>query len=264
MSSLYRDTYPDGIARRVIDNNELYKKKIEKLLKDQKAQKKGGFVEGIAAIQLGEEDIEEKPPEPQIDLEEIQRQADEILQNAEKKSESIIKKANKDAEGIRENARQEGYETGYAEGRQKADEELENQRNEFLEKDNKRQMEYDRELEMLEPKLLDAILTVVEKVFHIQFDDKREVLLYLIKNTLSNIEGGREFKIRVNGMNFAFLDSHKDEIMERVGHESQVDFVSDPTLMENQCMIETGTGMFECGLDVQMENLIKDLRSLCT
>lgn len=38
--------------------------------------------------------------------------------------------------------------------------------------------------------------------------------------------------------------------------------IADPMLEENQCMIETDSGIFNCSLGVQLENLIKDLKSL--
>ena len=36
----------------------------------------------------------------------------------------------------------------------------------------------------------------------------------------------------------------------------------DPQLIKNQCIIETEGKLFDCSLDVQMDNLIKDLKML--
>ena len=41
-----------------------------------------------------------------------------------------------------------------------------------------------------------------------------------------------------------------------------LEIVSDGGLTGNQCIIETDTGIFDCSMDVQLKNLIKDLRSL--
>ena len=41
-----------------------------------------------------------------------------------------------------------------------------------------------------------------------------------------------------------------------------LEIVSDIALSGNQCIIETETGVFDCSMDVQLKNLIKDLRSL--
>ena len=41
-----------------------------------------------------------------------------------------------------------------------------------------------------------------------------------------------------------------------------LDIVLDPLLDEKQCMIETDGGLFDCGMDTQMRNLTKDIKSL--
>jgi len=41
-----------------------------------------------------------------------------------------------------------------------------------------------------------------------------------------------------------------------------LEIVGDSSMGENACVIETDTGIFDCSLGVQLENLIKDLRSL--
>ena len=38
--------------------------------------------------------------------------------------------------------------------------------------------------------------------------------------------------------------------------------MADASLQEHQCMIETDSGVFECGVDVQLENLLGTLKSL--
>ena len=58
------------------------------------------------------------------------------------------------------------------------------------------------------------------------------------------------------------LENHKEDILERVGHGIELEFIGDSAMNGNDCMIETDSGVFDCGLDTQLENLIKDIRSL--
>ena len=109
---------------------------------------------------------------------------------------------------------------------------------------------------------MDVILEVFNKVFHIQFDNKKEILLHLIDNAILNIEGEKQFRIKVAESNVQFLENHKDDILDRVGHDIELEFVSDTTMDGNNCVIETDSGVFDCSLGVQLENLIKDIRSL--
>lgn len=178
----------------------------------------------------------------------------------------MLNEANRQSEDILKQAREDGHRQGYEAGSALAREELEEeyrQKQEELERLRQQLTEdYDCELRELEPKLLDVIVTVVEKVFHIQFDDKREILLYLVCNTMANIEGSHNFRVRVGEEQKAFLENHRDDILDRVGHDMALEILSDASLEGNQCVIETETGVFDCSLGVQLENLIKDLRSL--
>ena len=68
----------------------------------------------------------------------------------------------------------------------------------------------------MEKELVDVILNVFNKVFHIQFDDKKEILLHLINNAIANIEDEKHFRIKVAGDNVSFLEKHKDEILDLI------------------------------------------------
>ncbi len=111
---------------------------------------------------------------------------------------------------------------------------------------------------------MDVILEVFNKVFHIQFNNKKHILMYLIDNAILGIEGEKSFRIKVAAGNVAFLEEHKEEILDRVGHDVELEILSDATMDGNDCMIETDSGVFDCSLGVQLENLIKDIRSLCS
>ena len=42
----------------------------------------------------------------------------------------------------------------------------------------------------------------------------------------------------------------------------RLEIVPDYTLNENACTIETDAGIFDCGVDVQLDNLMKDINCL--
>ncbi|MCR5665742.1 MAG: flagellar biosynthesis/type III secretory pathway protein [Eubacterium sp.] len=161
-------------------------------------------------------------------------------------------------------AASEGQELGYEDGKKQATQQFEEEKALLEQERQKLKESYEEELRELEPKLLDVILEVVDRVFHIQFSEKKEILLYLIQNTLSNIEGGKEFVIKTAPDNIMFLQAQVEGIQARVGQGASIDFVSEPDMNGMQCIIESSNGIFECGSDVQLENLIADLKSLCS
>lgn len=265
MSNLYKqyNTLEPERKVRMIDYNPLVEQKLAELAKQQAGGQtdEDGFrgLGDIAAQRIEEED-------PAEVLQKAKEEAEAILSGAREEADALVADANAQSGDILQTAKEDGRKQGYDEGLAQAKEELETEygrkKEELDQLERKLRGDYDQKLQDLEPKLLDVILTVVEKVFHIQFGDKREILLYLVDNALAGIEGCRSFRIRIGSEQKDFLEMHKDEILDRIGHDMSLEIVSDQSLSDGQCMIETDTGIFDCSLGVQLENLIKDLRSL--
>ena len=54
-----------------------------------------------------------------------------------------------------------------------------------------------------------------------------------------------------------------EELREKVGTDVQIEIVMDPLLSESQCIIDADSGVYDCSLDVELDNLTRDLQSLC-
>ena len=90
------------------------------------------------------------------------------------------------------------------------------------------------------------------------------MLLALVQNAMRGIRETRQYKIRVSESEVAFLRAHKKELQEKVGEDVTIEVVMDPTLSESQCIIDAESGVYDCSLDVELDNLTRDLRSLCS
>ena len=245
---------------RVINSNDIVEKRLEKMAElkrmEQKTTDGNGFSAGIVGPDT--DYVEE------IDhTAEAKKEAEKILAEAHAQAETILNQADQEAENIRENAKN----TGYQEGRQCLESELAAQReqlqNEYQRKQETLQDEFREKQKNMEKDLVDVILEVFNKVFHIQFDNKKHILMYLIDDAILNIEGDKKFRIKVANSNVMFLENHKEEILERVGAGIEIEIVADSSMDGNSCVIETDSGVFDCSLGVQLENLIKDIKSLC-
>ena len=245
MPNLYKQYFvhnePD--KTRVINSNDIVEKRLEKMAELKRMEQKTTDGNGFSAGIVG----------PDTDyVEEIDHTAE-----AKKEAEQIL------AENIRENAKN----TGYQEGRQCLESELAAQReqlqNEYQRKQETLQDEFREKQKNMEKDLVDVILEVFNKVFHIQFNNKKHILMYLIDDAILNIEGDKKFRIKVANSNVMFLENHKEEILERVGAGIEIEIVADSSMDGNSCVIETDSGVFDCSLGVQLENLIKDIKSLC-
>ncbi len=263
MSNLYKQRYvvSGQSAVRVINSNsriEARMLEIQEMMKQfPDAQGDGdGFVQGLQAV------VAEPVISPEELLENAQKEADDIIAAAEAKSREIIADAGLKAQGIKEQAHTEGYADGLREGNESAERTLAQVRRQMEEEHEQLKEDYRKKIDELEPYLVDIVADVFEKVFHVQFDDKKEILVYLIQKVILNAEGTKEFQVRMSLKDYQFAEEHKHEITEQVGDSVQVDIMADASLTEGQCMIETDSGVFDCGVDVQLEHLIKSLRSL--
>ena len=155
---------------------------------------------------------------------------------------------------------------GYADGNASMQKELQEAKErleaEYSAKSRALELDYTEKRNTMETDLVDVILDVFNKVFHIQFDNKKHILMHLINDAILNIEGDRKFRIKVADSNVLFLENHREDILERVGHGIELEFIADSTMDGNDCLIETDSGVFDCSLGTQLENLIKDIRSL--
>ncbi len=264
LSNLYKQWYiqPGVTEARVIDSNPLVASYLAKNAPrtDAPAQAEGGFVEGITA-----DDVPVEALEPKADYVAIAKtEASRIIEEARQQAAELLEEAKAAAAGLLEEAKQEGYQaaqTMITDEREAFRQEL-NQESEA--RKSQLEQEYRVKHDVMEQELLDVILTVFNKVFHIQFDEKREILLSLVNDTLMNVGDEKSFRIRVAPGQVAFLEKNREEILDHAGHDIELDILPDPSMKGNDCVIETDSGVFDCGMDTQLENLIRDIRSLCS
>ena len=207
---------------------------------------------------------EEEPEVPSANLllEDANEQAEKIKHDARFAADMIISEAQEQAEALKRHYEEEGKKTGYQEWIAQAMQEY-NAKEGQLEEENERiKAEYYRKQEELEHKIVDGVCDLLEQFFMVQFGDSKELLLHLVDNCLLNIDSSKEFLIKANESGFEFLQENKSQLQEKVGSDAVLDIIKDPVLSDGQCLIETDGGVFDCSLDTEMRNLIKDLRSL--
>ncbi len=286
MSNLFKAGYVNynNTESFVIDSNELANKKIEAFqemeLKKQREMngdeeeysegmlEDADFVPGIDMEQLSQltEDQEEMVdsfPDPQFDMEAMQAEMDLKLQQAQEQADAIIKNAQEQAQSIMQNAeeqgRAQGYEAGYQEGVQAAEalkQEIEQQRGDL-------EAEYQQIVDGLEPEMVDVLTQIYEHVLGIELRDDKGIILHLLKTTLSRIEPGNDLIVHVSS------DDYDDVIDNRAALEACItspnttmEIIEDPLLKENECMIESDSGIFDCSLGVELSELSRKLKLL--
>lgn len=284
MSNLFKAGFVsfDPTDARIIDSNELANKKIEQFqeleIKRQRAQmaQEDGFPEGeegddfIPGIdmeqltQLTEDQSMLEPvTDPQFDMEAMQAEIDLKIQQAQEQADMIIQDAMQQAENIKNDAmqqgRQEGYDAGYQEGvmaAQALQDEIEQQRGD-LEK------EYQQIVDELEPEMVDILTQIYEHVFNIELREDKGIILHLLKTTLSRIEPGNDLIVHVSSDDYDDIMDERDTLQAAItSPNTTMEIIEDPLLKENECMIESESGVFDCSLGVELSEITRKLKLL--
>ncbi len=276
MSNLLKRGTTINKDERVIDYNDIIRQKLQAVMNSkQGTMDADGFINGLHADVVEElisDDAADALTNESSDmsasqdaaatLEQINEQVQQIINDANEQAERIISDAHNDADRISEEARQNGY----YEGCSKAEEEVNNRINELEQeyeaKKQQLEQEYSQMKEAVEPELVNAIVEVFRKVTHVVSEDNHDIILHLINDVMHNAEGCKDFTIKVSPDDYRFLVNNQGKIYCAMSKEVNIDIVEDMGMERNQCMIETNTGIFNCGLDVELDNLIKNIKLL--
>lgn len=275
MSNLLKRSSVINKDERVIDYNDLIKKKIQAIMESKHNEMDAdGFINGLHADVVEElisdddtadaltEDAAMGEQQAAASLENTNAEAERIIEEARLQAEQIIADANKNADAVFEEAKQNGY----YEGNEKAQEEMNIKQAQLeVELDNKRkelEQEYNNLKESIEPELVEVITDVFRKVTGVVAEDNQEIILHLINDVMHNADGSRDYVIKVSPDDYKFLVNNQGKIYCAMSKEVNIDIVEDATLERNQCMIETNTGIFNCSLDIELNNLIKNIKLL--
>ena len=284
MSNLFKAGYVtyDSTETRIIDSNDLANKKIEAFqeqeLKRQRAQMVqddsypdtemgDNFVPGIEMEQLSQltedQSMLEPVADPQFDMEAMQAEMDLKIQQAQEQADMIIQNAQQQADAIMQDAKQrghdEGYQAGYQEGAMAAQalkDEIDQQRGD-LEK------EYQQIVDELEPEMVDVLTQIYEHVFNIELREDKGIILHLLKTTLSRIEPGKDLIVHVSSDDYDDIMDEKETLNACVtSPNTTLEIIEDPLLKENECMIESDSGVFDCSLGVELSEISRKLKLL--
>ncbi|MDO5403258.1 MAG: FliH/SctL family protein [Eubacteriales bacterium] len=273
LSNLLKKGMTVSKSERVIDYNELIKRKLEHIMETEKQPVTAdGFVSGLNADiveQLISEDSQTAQEETSVtneqSLEDVKAQADEIINNARLEAENIHSNAVDEADQIAKDAREQGYQEGVSQSQKEFEAEKARLDAEYEQKIKSLEEEYENRKAQLEPELVDVLTDVFKKVTLTVAEDNQEIIMHLINGVMRNADNSRDFIIKVSPDDYKFLIANQGKIYCAMSREIQLNIIEDVTMTRNQCVIETDTGIFNCSLDIELENLIKDLKLLsCT
>ncbi len=196
----------------------------------------------------------------------IQQSPEEIVTEAIDEAAKILNDAREQAIVMSQEAKEDGYNQGYNDGIEAANEEatlIKQQANDEYEAAmNAITVERESMIKAVEEGIVEIACGLIEKLTGIVVEDNSEVMLYIINNAVKNVENSRNFIIRVNDDDYVELSESKDKIYGALNPSVTIELFADSKLQEGQCIIETDNGLIDCSIDVQIANITTALKLL--
>lgn len=226
------------------------------------AQKDGSeFVSGINVINY--DNIAEK------DKEQIAKEAQNLLSNAKQEAQNLLEDAASKVDILKEQAyaegKQEGYDAGILEGSaeiSRREEDLIAREQQICEREKLQEDIFADRQKQLEPFFAELTVQLIEKLTGILVDDKKEIILHLMKNGIKDAGQAKHYIVHVSLEDAELVKEKKELILSELSNECEIEIVINDSFSRYQCMIETDNKLLDCDLDIQMHNLIEDLRLL--
>ena len=203
---------------------------------------------------------EEEPASlSRAEAEQMIAQAEEEIRQM--KEEALSEIENMKAQAVEEariEGRDAGYQQGYQEGREAAEAEYAAKEAEL----SHAMEQYDHGVEELEPLMVEKLTGIYEHVFHVDLSENREIILHLLDKALHGIDTGAVVTIRAAREDYPYINMQKKRLLAGISNNVTVEVVEDANLAQNQCLIETENGIFDCSVDVELRALSKTLQLL--
>ena len=263
--------------KRVIDNNSRLEEKLNARVnvvatayEEEVPYEEDGFSDGLFAQQV--DALLDAEGSGNVIKGETARERDELLLEIEAAKEelaqlrmqadSMIADAKSEIGAMQMKAYEEAKNQGYQEGERLGREGAEAAKAQYLQKKKELEQEYQRKCDEIEPEFIDAITGIYEHIFKVDLSRYKGIVVNLLENVLQKTEGNRNFMIHVSKVDYENVMASRDRLRAEAGGGTSLEIIEDITLKKTQCYIETESGIFDCGLDTQLNELGRKLKLL--
>ena len=179
-------------------------------------------------------------------IEEANSEANKVIEAAELEAKKLISDS-------RENGFRGGYESGYLEARKEAQSVIDDaaELKKFL--DDRKESFYIE----AEEQVLQLVLEIAKKVIGQELTQNNEAILSLVNMALNKCAFKKKLILKISPQDSNFIVENKDRICMMVEGISDIDIVSDLSLTQGSCIIETPSGEINSSIDVQIKEIEK-------
>ena len=168
---------------------------------------------------------------------------------------NLVSRAQEESENIKKSAFEEGYRLGL----EKAQVDLEHFRNELSNFMNAKKEVF----EYIAPDILEISVDIAKTIIKKELETDPQVLVNTIIDVLRTVSKNEpKIIIKVKPQAVQFIKDTIPNITYQYGIDSKINIISDPSIEEGGCILQTNNGIVDASIDTQLEIIKKSLEGI--
>ena len=199
-----------------------------------------------------------------LSLLKVKEQAEDIIIKARDKAQIIELEAQKAAAKIMEAAKEEGIPKdilkgttrvtqGLNEGKDLGRAQYDDAIKEAQELRQKYLDDYENLYTTSERYMLELAIEIARKIIGEALDNDDRLYMELAYKALKQVQGQEKVTLRVSSQDFPKVLKNKGMLLSKLNEIEEIDIIEDDYLKNGSCIIDTGTGIIDASVDVQMD-----------
>lgn len=212
------------------------------------------------------EPVVKQAEDPEKKAEEIiARARDEarlIIQEAESEANRILEEAQAQVEAVFAEAEQKAKEEGYRKGESLAQQHYQDLLAEAEAFRDRAKTEYEETIRSLEHDIVELSMGIARKVLGAELETSRDVVLKIAAEAIEACMNRERIILKVSADDYDYVMENIDRIRSRTGNIGQLEVRKEQTLSRGSCIVDTGYGMVDGGLQTKMEMVEQAFREV--
>ena len=168
---------------------------------------------------------------------------------------NLVSRAQEESENIKKSA----FEEGYRQGLEKANSDLDVFRAQLAQFMSAKKDVF----EYIAPDILEISVDIAKKVIKKELESDPQVLINTIVDVLRTVSKNEpKISIRVRPQSVQFIKDTIPNITYQYGIDSKINVISDPSIEEGGCVLQTNNGIVDASIDTQIEIIKKALEGI--
>lgn len=208
-----------------------------------------------ASLKNGQTSMEEEILNSEKQLMELQYRKKQLLQEIDDEIAKERENWQKEKASYIEQANKEGYEVGFAQGKEaslaKYEEKI-NQANLII---KSAQKDYYSVVEQSEQKIIDLAMYTAKKIINKELAHHENSFLPIVTKVMEEIKDQPSVIIYLHPNNYEIVLKEKDELSEILDGDTKVEIYIDHQIKENGCLIKHSFGEIDASVDTQLDKI---------